>query len=108
MLMREKIEIARMRKSMGAPAKAVRKKVRADLSRSQEALRARLAALPYDATGHREKVASEIAALSRLLRNPLMCDPPARLRARMLALRRQFVPLLPTRTRRGAKRHAPT
>jgi hypothetical protein len=47
----------------------------------------------------REKIAIE-TALTRRLCNPLMNEPPARLRARMLVLRRRFVPLLPTRPHR--------
>lgn len=97
MLTREKIKIARIRKSMGARAKVTREKLRADLAQRREALRAQLDALPANATGQREKIASDIAALTRLLRNPLVNEPRAHLRARMLALRRQFVPLLPTR-----------
>jgi hypothetical protein len=97
MLTRERIKIARMRKSMGIRAKATREKIRADFVQRREALRAQLDALPANATGQRDKIAFEVAALTRLLCNPLMNEPPARLRARMLVLRRQFVPLLPTR-----------
>jgi hypothetical protein len=97
MLTRDKIRIDRIRKSMGARAKAAREKIRADFVQKREALRTQLDALPANATGQREKIASDIAALTRLLCNPLVNEPPAHLRARMLVLRRQFVPLLPTR-----------
>jgi DNA-binding transcriptional MerR regulator len=97
MLTREKIKIARIRKSMGIRAKATREKIRADLNQKREELRAQLDALPANATGQRDKIAFEIAALTRLLCNPLVNEPRAHLRARMLVLRRQFVPLLPTR-----------
>jgi hypothetical protein len=40
-----------------------------------------------------------IAALTQLLCNPLVNEPRAHLRARLLVLRRQFVPLLPTWSR---------
>ena len=86
-----------MRKSMGICAKATREKFRADLNQKREALRAQRDALPANATGQREKIASDIAALTRLLCNPLVNEPRAHLRARMLVLRRQFLPLLPTR-----------
>jgi hypothetical protein len=96
MLTREKIKIARISKSMGIRAKAAREKIRADFIQKREELRAQLDALPAEATGQREKIAFEVAALTRLLCNPLVNEPRAHLRARMLVLRRQFVPLLPT------------
>jgi hypothetical protein len=99
MLTREKIKIARIRESMGARAKAAREKIRADFIQRREALRAQLDALPASATGQREKIASDITVLTRLLCNPLVNEPRAHLRARMLVLRRQFMPLLPTWSR---------
>ena len=67
MLTREKIKIARIRKSMGICAKATREKIRADLNQKREELRAQLEALPANATGQREKIASDITALTRLV-----------------------------------------
>ena len=98
MLTREKIQIARIRKSMGARARPRATKSVPTSSKSGR-LRAQLDALPADATGQREKIAFEVAALTRLLCNPLVNEPRAHLRARMLVLRGQFVPLLPTWSR---------